>query len=364
MKKFLRRWRLHLASLSLVIIVGILLTVPLWQLFPYLKTGQSQVKLTLIGSTLLAHFDLSSSDRANLTDLTKRINLPWQGQDLAIPLSQPTKERLSSSLPLSLSMGVPNSHEIDLSGTASTLPIATPGLTNEGQEFLPRQSLAVVRIPGLQDNYQLSGKEVFKSLSERGTLGVLIDQDKVGFIFAARIKNKAELDKTLAGLKDLPVTSGPGYSGVEGVAAGFSQAVVNGVGTYTLNQPGLAYQPTFGVLGDYLVVGSAPEIWQLARRSYETKQGINGESKYQDSISHLPTTSSGSIYLDLSQGAAKSKLTLTGLKSLVKVDLDNSWLSFGIRGESLKTLEVAWFGFKLGRTTTSARVVVRMVTSE
>lgn len=347
-----------------LILVAILLVFPALEVLPYFKPSASSVKLELVGPTAAVRFNLSSGDKSRLLALAEKLNLSWRGEDLAMSLEASSSAQLQGWLPASLGLWVPSASEVELTGTTDQLPSGSIGPTGEAEEFLPDDTIMVARVRHLQDHYQLPGKEVFAQTEAKGTLGVSLTDSGLGMTFIIKVKNEKGLESVLSTLKNVPVQVAPGYSGQEGVAAGFSQSTFEGVSTYTLTQPGLAYQPTFGILRGYLVIGSTPEIWQKVKKTLGSGGGIRTDHHYMVARGKVPNFSVGFLYLNLSEIAKRgaSKI-VSDTAPLFKLDLTGELLNSGLAGDKLDTLTATWLGIGISPSVaTPSRVLVRLIT--
>ncbi len=342
-----------------LILVGLLviLGLPAWQVWPYFAPSGSSLRLEVVGTSAVVRFNLLDKDKISLTSLSKKLNLTWTGQDVAVSLDATTSAKLRSVAPLNLGLSAVSEREVVLNGSVLGLPLGAIGTTSEGEEFFPPSTALVLRARHLQTSYQLPGQETFKYVAARGALGVSPTDTGLGIIFVIKVKDEPGLKSQLASLKNLPVNTGPGYSGVEGVAAGFSESSIAGVTTYTLSQPGLAYQPTFGILRGYLVVGSSPEVWKSAQLALSTGGNITTNPRYAQAKLSEPSFSNGSLYLDLKALAVRGTKTVSDAAPLFKLDLAGEFLNSGLAGDHLVSLSAQWLGLV---EQSPARVVVRI----
>lgn len=308
---------------------------------------------------LVGRFSLSSTDQSNLNQLSAMLNLSWHGQDFAATVGSDSPAR--NYLPVSFGINLPDPQDITLVSSDDELPAGTPGLTSEGFAYLPTTTVAVVRSTGLQYNYQLDGKDVFRYVGARGTLGVTLT-DKLGLIFIDRIADPQGLTRALTSLKDIQVKPAIGYSGAEAAGAGFAEQKIDGVTVYILNQPGLAYQPTFGQLGGYLLVASSPDLWQQAAAAYGSKSGFTATTNYRQVQEDWPGWSSGSAYIDLRALAGRGVKLQDDLSPLIKLKLSPQLLSYGIDAGQLHLLTAAWFSLSSSTKLVPSRLVVHLTT--
>lgn len=354
--------RSHWPKVLALATVLVLLGIPLWQVVPYYAPYASSAKVKLVRENLVIKFDLKETDKQNLLELARALNSPWQGQDLAVSLGEETAEKIRPLLPLNVGISAPTGSELEISTTVRGLPIRSPELAGSGGEFLPEQTLVAVRSQDLQSYYQLPGKEVFQHLASRGTLGAWVSETGLQLAYIAKVTNEAGLQQTLGSLKNIPVTTGPGYSGVEGVATGFTEGSFEGVATYTLSQPEISFQPTFGILGGQLVIGSSPEAWQAVKKTLDQGRSLAQNENYSQAKKSLPSFSVGSAYLDLKSLASRgwSKIT-SDVAPLFKLNLTSEILNSGIAGEKLGTLSAAWFGVS---GSPEAKLLLRLTTDD
>lgn len=362
MNKFGRRTWLWLVGILVVVVA---LGLPALQLLPYFKSYGSHLSLQTASSAAIVRFGLSQADKSSLSALAGKLGLPWSGQDLALPLSSEALSLGRSWPPVEVDLTSQDA-AVDFSGSSDKLPLGTPELTGAGEQFMPPESVAVVRVRAIQDRYQLPGKELFGYGEARGTLGVTLTERGLGLIFVDKIKDEAGLKTTLAALKNTPVGTGPGYSGVEAVPSGFSEESLAGVTVEVYNQAGLAYQPTFGTIGGYLVATSSPELWRTVKSNVDQGVSVAGSAHYSEAKQALPAFSVGSIYLDLKaltgQGWDKMQKDLAPLVKIeVGADLKNS----GLAASKLDNFFVSWFGVALTKDNfTPSRLVGRLKVSD
>lgn len=326
----------------------------------YFPLSGSSVTVTLVRNDAAVEWSLNQSDRENLTALAEKLRLPWQGQNLAVGLGEESALRLRPYLPVKLAVAASSPSELTLSGVVVGLPIGEMEDGVSGAEFLPPDVVTLAKVKGIQDRYVLSGKEVLRYLAGSGTLGLTLTDEGLGIIFIGKIKDSPELQSTLDNLKNSAVSPGPGYSGVEGVAAGWSEGTFEGIKLYTLSQPGLSYQPTFGILRDRLVAASSNIVWQSVKKALDTGSSLATNPRFKNAYSKLPRFSMGTVYLDLSAIAHRGEKVSKDLAGLVQLNLSQAITNSGLAGPKLGVLAANWIGLPFGQN----RIVVRLLSDD
>jgi hypothetical protein len=345
MKKFVivaAQYRLPVLVAAVLVLTLFILASAVW---PFWRPSQSVLKLSSVGQTVVARFKLAPEDRHNLVVSARKMGLVWEGQDLAISLDATGSAKLKNYLPLELSLATSPS-AVELWG-ASPIPAEWPEILSGGEEFLPQDEVFFLRGGGLTGLYGLPGKEVFADVAPVGLVGANFSDRGLGIIGVFRIRDRSDLQARLASLKNVQVNPGPGYSGVEGVAAGFSESVTDGATTYTLNQPGQVYQPTFGILGEYLVVASTPEDWRASKKVWESGVNLTASPRYQEAKKHWPAVYSGVFFLDLKAILARGDRAKEDFRPLFALDLKEEVKNLGLSAERFDLLTGAWLGNRL-----------------
>lgn len=340
----IKRKHIHISALTIIVlaILGVLLLAAL-SLRYYFFLG-TNFGVSFVGRDAILRFSLSDADKENLANLTKSLHLDWQGQDLSVELPASDISKWQGILPSSGRLSFPTSSVAILHATTKDLPISPLAQIGSQDRFVPKDAVAVFSTAGLNNVYSLPGKEVFSEVSARPTLAFFYINDKLSLVFAAPVKNQADLDGKLNALKNNPGTPVLGYSSVEGVATGFSETDLGGIKTYTLTRPELKYQPTFGDFQGILLVASSPEAWQAAQAAYQSGTNLRTNQKYQEALFSAPKFGSGLVYLDLTALAGRGQKISADLAPFANLKIDDSWFLSGFNTGKMDSLTAAWFG--------------------
>lgn len=348
-------------ALGLLLLGLLILSIPVWTVWSYFKIGSSGANLSLVGQSVLARFSWSVSDRSNISQIASRIKLLWDGQDFAFSIGSAHLGELSKILPANFAINAPSQNELDLWGSASFLPSGPLATLSAGDSFVPADAVAIANITGLQRQYNLPGKEVFNYVSEFGTIGAVIKDDKFGLIFVSDIKDQPGLNKTLVSLKDQQVQPVVGYSGTEAPAAGFSEQIQDGDKIYVLTQPGLIYQPTFGVVDNKFLAATSPEVWRMAKQAHRLQQTITSEARYQQAMVGLPAVSVGKLYLDMPALTARGDKLSTDLEPFVKLNFSRDLAGYGIDWSRVASISASWVSLSLSGGAFPGRMFLKVL---
>jgi hypothetical protein len=347
-----KRWYLFLIPLFLLLVA-----LPAVQVYPYYQPALSAATVEVVGQTAVVKFNLSDGDRENFLAAARKMGFAWDGQDIAVSLGAEASKSFAKYAPLNIGILAPSDKEIILQAEIKDIPRGTPELTGSGAEFIPKDALMSLRSMGISKYYELPGREVFAHTSQTGTLGIIVREGELEFIYVTEISDLPSLEAALASLKDQDVTLGQGYSEEEAVSAGFSEGSFEGVTTYSLSRPDLIFQPTFGIVGGNLLVASSTAAWQMAKTSAEAGETLSTNPRFRETLGKLPIFSIGSAYLDLEKLSSSLESLLAAVDPFAKVSLGKTGVT-SVNFGSLETVGASWFGIE--NWGDSARVLLRL----
>lgn len=175
----------------------------------------------------------------------------------------------------------------------------------------PKDTFFYLREDKLTRQFNLAGSEIFSSNPNPLILGVFPVGKEAGFAFVQKLSPGQEINKDLENLKYIPSeTSSEERTDAPNI--GFSKNLIRDIEVKTLALPNVSLVPTYGQVGENLVVASNPEsfakIIEVSEKAdgasfmYEDKKGlvfVDFEVVKEFGLDNLLASSKG--YLKISQ---------------------------------------------------------------
>jgi hypothetical protein len=335
--------KLPLMGILYIFLLAALVSVVVFSFYfyqPYQASFSSNFEVASADEGLVLSFDLAPSEKEGLENFARKVEWPWQGEEVRLALNDNLKGWLRPLLPLRVGV---KSETLGLRLKADSLKLPSSSQTQLWfkANLAPRNSLAYGQIPQVLNLIDLPGQAVFKSVEETPTFVLFPVNEKISFAFLGKVTSPAIFEAEIKKLREVQSES---QGRTEGAGTGYNESQIKGIKVYSVTSSDSVFVPTYGLLGDSLVAASDPVAFGLMVEVFRREQPSLAEtSNFEVIKAQLPPDGAGSLYFNLESLRNWDNFSFQdALKPYLDLELSQSFNAEVLKLSRLGPFGVAW----------------------